>query len=88
MNPEILYTIVRRLLMPKHRWIKDFIWHKNYSTDSQSNYWTLELIPKSDLSGSDEDINDLRKEVEKEMESLFRMISPPKNEKFFMVMIS
>lgn len=87
MNPEILDNIVHKIILPKHTWIKDFTWHKNYSKDSQSNYWSLELIPKSNLAVSDEDIDELRKKVEKDMEGLFRMISPPENEKFFMAFV-
>ena len=83
-NIEILNNVVSKLILPKHSWIKDFEWYKNYSRDAQSYYWTLELTPKFEVySYSDKTIDELRSKVDKEMRTLFRMIGPPKNEIFF-----
>ena len=85
MKSEILDNIVHKIILPKYPWIEEFKWHKNYSSDSGKNYWTLELWQTPDLDVTDEQMNKLRIEVMKDMASLFKMLGLPKTEEFFTV---
>jgi hypothetical protein len=84
---EILNNIVSRIILPKFPWIEDFKWYKNYSRDSNKNYWSLKVIPASDLSVPDAIMNTMRMDVYKEMNSLFKMLGLPENEQFHTVIV-
>jgi hypothetical protein len=73
-----LYLVIRRVILPKYPWIKDFVWTSNYYGGSK--YYSLELTVSEDFyykqTGFSYD------KLYDEVKMLFRLIGPDENELF------
>jgi len=85
---EILNNIVHRIILPKYPWIDRFKWFQNYSKDSGKNYWSLQLYASPNLDVTNDEMNFMRIDVWKDMNTLFKMLGFPKSEEFFTVGVS
>jgi hypothetical protein len=69
---DLLYNVVRRVIVPKYPWIKDFVWTSTYFGGSQ--YYSLELKVSDDFyfkqTGFSYD------KLYDEVKMLFRLIGP------------
>jgi hypothetical protein len=75
---DLLYNVVRKVIVPKYPWIKDIVWTSNYFGGSK--YYSLELTVSDDFyfkqTGFSYD------KLYDEVKMLFRLIGPDENEFF------
>ena len=81
-----LNTIVKRIIIPQHPWIKDFVWTSNYFGGSR--YYSLELMVEKNFYSNNPDTEHIYHKLFNDCKMLFKMTGPDDNEFFDDVTIS
>lgn len=80
-----LYTVVRKVILPKYPWIKDFVWTSHYSEGT--NYYSLELTVDNDFFVKNPDSLSIYNDLVDDTKMLFNLLGPDKDMKFDDVVI-
>lgn len=72
METRVLYKLIEKIIVPKYAWIKDFKWTTRFYAGTQ--YYGLEVYVDPESYSTAED---MERELQKDVITLFRSVGPP-----------
>lgn len=73
METRVLYTLIRKIIMPKYPWIEDFVWTSRYYAGSQ--YYNLDVyVDRKSYKNLPDRV---QRDIQEDVITLFRSVGPP-----------